>query len=95
MVREQQQRREESSRRVEKANIGLTVLVRKMEHNVQARTYGSMGVDNVFCGEYSDFSVVITPTPLPLNTPPPPKWLGRNRFTRYVEAHTAFCEVID
>lgn len=33
-VREHQQRREESSRRVERANLGLTVLVKKLERSL-------------------------------------------------------------
>lgn len=37
VVREQQQRREESARRVEKANIGLTIMVRKLERSVHVR----------------------------------------------------------
>lgn len=38
IVEEQQQRREESLRRVEKANIGLTVLVKKMERGLQVNS---------------------------------------------------------
>ncbi|CAM9242136.1 unnamed protein product [Hapterophycus canaliculatus] len=34
VVREQQHRREESARRVERANLGLTVLVKKLERNL-------------------------------------------------------------